>query len=342
MVIGRDPSCKLFFADHKISRRHARLEPLPEGVRLVDLGSRNGSWVNEEPVQERLLRPGDIIRLGGVQLEYEEDPRPERGRTEGNATLVLQGSESTVVLDGGPSSEEPEVRDRGPGGTAVVPGAAGAGDPDRTVVLPGASTAEPVEDSGTFVFEEEGKSDARTRRAPLVEEGRPSATSTESTLPETEPTPEREEVYWMASSGFRAHRLPETGRDLGRLVWTYGIWCGLVVSGVIVSLSLFAPAARWGFLALGWLMVGIGALLTSYLVRRASRSAVTRLEEDVEHVLEGRAERVSLDQSDEALIRVAERVNRLIQSQEAQRAQSPEAAQTPSDPHAPSYPQRSS
>ena len=47
IVIGRDPSCDLFFADQKLSRRHARIEQTAEGVKLKDLGSRNGCWVND-------------------------------------------------------------------------------------------------------------------------------------------------------------------------------------------------------------------------------------------------------------------------------------------------------
>jgi len=77
LTIGRDPECDLFFADKKLSRRHARVERVGVGLRLVDLESRNGTWINEERIEAREIAPGDEIRIGGlrifVQLEREED-----------------------------------------------------------------------------------------------------------------------------------------------------------------------------------------------------------------------------------------------------------------------------
>ena len=61
LVVGRDPQCDLFFADKKLSRRHARFVRDSDGIRLVDLGSRNGCWVNEERVEDRLLTPSDTV-----------------------------------------------------------------------------------------------------------------------------------------------------------------------------------------------------------------------------------------------------------------------------------------
>ncbi len=96
LTIGRDPECDLFFADKKLSRRHARVEPVGGGFRLVDLESRNGTWVNEERVEERQLAPGDEIRIGGLRIHIERERQPDAG------------DESTVYL-GGLSSSPPET-----------------------------------------------------------------------------------------------------------------------------------------------------------------------------------------------------------------------------------------
>jgi pSer/pThr/pTyr-binding forkhead associated (FHA) protein len=68
--IGRDPKCSLFIDDPVISRRHAKLIRKWGGIVLLDLESRNGSFVNNEKVQEKLLRDGDKIMLGTIKLLY--------------------------------------------------------------------------------------------------------------------------------------------------------------------------------------------------------------------------------------------------------------------------------
>ncbi len=75
-VVGREPSCDVFIDDDTVSRRHAKLYVLhlPDGsqqVRVADLGSTNGVFVNEEQIDEATLQPGDKIHLGDVILRFE-------------------------------------------------------------------------------------------------------------------------------------------------------------------------------------------------------------------------------------------------------------------------------
>ena len=55
-----------------VSRLHAVLRALPEGLVLEDVGSKNGVLVNGVRVQRTQLRPGDEVRLGPVTLRLEE------------------------------------------------------------------------------------------------------------------------------------------------------------------------------------------------------------------------------------------------------------------------------
>ena len=56
MLIGRDPEASLRLAeDEGVSRRHARVTPVADGALLADLGSQNGTYVDGERVQERVL-----------------------------------------------------------------------------------------------------------------------------------------------------------------------------------------------------------------------------------------------------------------------------------------------
>ena len=78
ITLGRGPTNDIVLTDSKISRMHARIEVDDQGrVTLVDLGSTNGSRLNEEKVTEAQVRPGDVIRLGGTQLHYQQIAPPE-------------------------------------------------------------------------------------------------------------------------------------------------------------------------------------------------------------------------------------------------------------------------
>lgn len=99
LTIGRDPECDLFFADKKLSRRHARVERSGGRFKVVDLESRNGTWVNEERIEERELSPGDEIRLGGLRIQV----RWEREREEepGDQSTIYLGAASPAPPDTG-------------------------------------------------------------------------------------------------------------------------------------------------------------------------------------------------------------------------------------------------
>lgn len=68
-LIGRSESCHLCLEDPLASRNHAQVLLLNEEVRVEDLESRNGVFVNEERINgSRLLAPGDQIRIGGQEI----------------------------------------------------------------------------------------------------------------------------------------------------------------------------------------------------------------------------------------------------------------------------------
>lgn len=71
-TIGRDRQLAIAIPDRKLSRRHAAIQYVRnQGFYLVDLNSTNGSFVNGEPAQKRvLLKDGDRIRLGSVAFPF--------------------------------------------------------------------------------------------------------------------------------------------------------------------------------------------------------------------------------------------------------------------------------
>lgn len=64
LTIGRGDRCELPIHDEAVSRRHARIERQGDDYVVVDLGSTNGTFVNDEPVSEKTIVPGDRIRVG--------------------------------------------------------------------------------------------------------------------------------------------------------------------------------------------------------------------------------------------------------------------------------------
>src|SRR5947199_2309956 len=58
VVVGRGDDCVIQINDHSVSRRHARVERVPDGFYVHDLQSTNGTFVNDHPVTDALLRDG--------------------------------------------------------------------------------------------------------------------------------------------------------------------------------------------------------------------------------------------------------------------------------------------
>lgn len=71
VTVGRLPDCDVVVDDPRVSRRHAEIRPEPDGFRLVDLGSLNGTLVNGVPERDHLLDDGDLIGVGSATLRFE-------------------------------------------------------------------------------------------------------------------------------------------------------------------------------------------------------------------------------------------------------------------------------
>jgi serine phosphatase RsbU (regulator of sigma subunit) len=69
VVIGRSDSCELKLEDPFLSRRHARIFRQGETWMIEDLGSRNGTFVNDRELsQEAEIRDGDVIRISSSSI----------------------------------------------------------------------------------------------------------------------------------------------------------------------------------------------------------------------------------------------------------------------------------
>ncbi len=71
-VVGRTDDCQVRNTDASVSRAHARLECREDGYYVLDLGSTNGTFVNNTPVTEAVLSDGDYLRIGNCIYRFLE------------------------------------------------------------------------------------------------------------------------------------------------------------------------------------------------------------------------------------------------------------------------------
>jgi serine/threonine-protein kinase len=73
LVIGRDAPADILVPDAMVSRRHVEFSLSSSGLHVRDLGSSNGSFVNEQPIVQADLRQGDQLRVGSTLLTFERE-----------------------------------------------------------------------------------------------------------------------------------------------------------------------------------------------------------------------------------------------------------------------------
>ncbi len=115
MVLGRDPGSDLVVDDDQVSRRHLEVAVEDDRVVVADLGSANGTFVNDVLVVDpQALSPGDRIQVGQTLLEVggavsgspppererREPPPAERGRRETRMAPVPGARQNSIVADG--------------------------------------------------------------------------------------------------------------------------------------------------------------------------------------------------------------------------------------------------
>lgn len=67
---GRHPNADVFLDDVTVSRKHVEFRRTPEGFRVVDSMSLNGTYVNNDRVDSVLLRTGSEVQIGKFRLTF--------------------------------------------------------------------------------------------------------------------------------------------------------------------------------------------------------------------------------------------------------------------------------
>src|SRR5882724_8720737 len=121
LAIGRSSAVELSFPeDAGLSRQHFAFESEGESWTVQDLGSKNGTFVNNIPLKARLiLKPGDRITAGHLAIVFSPDAANGQpgvvvfeggdNNSPSTSTVVtsLEGANKTMVIDSGAKSSAP-------------------------------------------------------------------------------------------------------------------------------------------------------------------------------------------------------------------------------------------
>jgi diguanylate cyclase (GGDEF)-like protein len=69
-VIGRSSKCDIQIDQESISRNHTKIVNTGKSILIRDLGSTNGTYVNDEPIDEYVMRDGDLIKIGRTIFKF--------------------------------------------------------------------------------------------------------------------------------------------------------------------------------------------------------------------------------------------------------------------------------
>ena len=70
MLIGSDPNCTIHIDSLAIQAQHARIDTEDQASTITDLGTEDGTFVNQNKISEHPLKDGDLIRVGKHTLTY--------------------------------------------------------------------------------------------------------------------------------------------------------------------------------------------------------------------------------------------------------------------------------
>ena len=137
ILVGRDPYCHVYVDNPGVSRQHFKIDRGETGeYRVTDLGSSNGTYLNDRPVQVAPLRDRDVIQFSKytLQVGLEEmvgsgsGPTLAQRRAGEGATVMLSPSEVRSMMAESKAATPPRLNVV-QGGPAATPRASAPASP---------------------------------------------------------------------------------------------------------------------------------------------------------------------------------------------------------------------
>lgn len=97
--VGRSSSCEYTIADKQMSGKHGTFEVNREGqVFYSDLGSTNGSYLNNSKIQKTIFKVNDVITLGNTTVTIDEKKLSSKERLSIGKTKLSAESDQTLMV----------------------------------------------------------------------------------------------------------------------------------------------------------------------------------------------------------------------------------------------------
>jgi pSer/pThr/pTyr-binding forkhead associated (FHA) protein len=101
LTIGRRQNNDVIIENLAVSGHHAKIDSVTDGFVLVDLKSKNGSFVNEQLVHSHWLQNGDVINIGKHSLVFsysEDEVMSDEGSDEMEKTMVIDTNQHRSMM----------------------------------------------------------------------------------------------------------------------------------------------------------------------------------------------------------------------------------------------------
>ena len=116
LTIGRRETNDVVIENLAVSALHAKIDSVDDGFLLTDLKSKNGSFVNKQPVSSHWLKHGDVIDIGKHTLVFaygEGETRPDETPAVGlDQTMVMDTAKYREMTAGAPAKAKPQMPER--------------------------------------------------------------------------------------------------------------------------------------------------------------------------------------------------------------------------------------
>lgn len=102
--LGRDPTNDIRILDPSVSGFHGEILVSPDSVLVRDLGSTNGTYIDQDLIQERHLKIGQTLQVGAVRMHLESASEPDAARIAiPELSLVEPTPARSFLPDGSPA-----------------------------------------------------------------------------------------------------------------------------------------------------------------------------------------------------------------------------------------------
>jgi pSer/pThr/pTyr-binding forkhead associated (FHA) protein len=101
-TIGRVEDNTFEIAESSVSSHHCEVLLRGNDVLVRDLNSTNGTFINGQKISESVLKPGQVLRLGQVEMRLETDTPAAASKKQIDQTMVMQRGVSLNELEQGP------------------------------------------------------------------------------------------------------------------------------------------------------------------------------------------------------------------------------------------------